>query len=96
MYVLGKDFSRADLFTSLASTRGGWYYTGSGLSDSIPRLIAYRVASDYPFVVTVGVAVPEIFARVEAKRKSGYLLGGSLTLSDCVRNSAEHQGANAA
>jgi hypothetical protein len=80
MYVLGKDFSRADLFASLASERGGWYYTGSGLSDSIPRLIAYRVASDYPFVVTVGVAVPEIFSRVEAKRKSGYFIAGLLTL----------------
>ena len=28
MYVLGKDFSRADLFTNLGSARGGWYYTG--------------------------------------------------------------------
>jgi diguanylate cyclase (GGDEF)-like protein/PAS domain S-box-containing protein len=80
MYVLGKDFSRADLFTSLSSTRAGWYYTGSGLSDSIPRLIAYRVASDYPFVVTVGVAVPEIFAHVEEKRKSGYIFAALLTL----------------
>ena len=80
MYVLGKDFSRADLFTSLSSTRAGWYYTKSGLSDSIPRLIAYRVASDYPFVVTVGVAVPEIFAHVEEKRKSGYIFAALLTL----------------
>ena len=80
MYVLGKDFSRADLFTSLASARGGWYYTGSGLSDSIPRLIAYRLANDYPFVVTVGTAVPEIFSHVEAKKKSGYFIAGLLTL----------------
>jgi diguanylate cyclase (GGDEF)-like protein/PAS domain S-box-containing protein len=80
MYVLGKDFSRADLFTSLSSTRGGWYYTGSGLSDSIPRLIAYRLANDYPFVVTVGTAVPEIFSHVEAKKKSGYFIAGLLTL----------------
>lgn len=80
MYVLGKDFSRADLFTNLSSTRGGWYYTGSGLSDSIPRLIAYRLANDYPFVVTVGTAVPEIFSHVEAKKKSGYFIAGLLTL----------------
>ena len=80
MYVLGKDFSRADLFTSLSSTRGGWYYTGSGLSDSIPRLIAYKLANDYPFVVTVGTAVPEIFSHVEAKKKSGYFIAGLLTL----------------
>src|SRR5690242_6880714 len=80
MYVLGKDFSRADLFTSLSSTRAGWYYTGSGLSDSIPRLIAYRVASDYPFVVTVGVAVPEMFAHVAEKRKSGRIFATLLTL----------------
>ena len=80
MYVLGKDFSRADLFTSLQSASGGWYYTGSGLSDSIPRLIAFRAANDYPFVVTVGTAVPEIFARVEAKKKSGYFVAALLTL----------------
>jgi len=80
MYVLGKDFSRADLFTNLPSARGGWYYTGSSLSDSIPRLIAYRVANDYPFVVTVGAAVPEIFARVDAKRRSGYLIAALLSL----------------
>jgi diguanylate cyclase (GGDEF)-like protein/PAS domain S-box-containing protein len=80
MYVLGKDFSRADLFTNLSSTRGGWYYTRSGLSDSVPRLIAYRVANDYPFVVTVGAAVPEIFSHVDAKRKSGYLIAALLTL----------------
>jgi len=80
MYVLGKDFSRADLFASLSSSKGGWYYTGSGLSDSIPRLIAYRVANDYPFVVTVGTAVPEIFARVDAKKTSGYIFATLLTL----------------
>jgi diguanylate cyclase (GGDEF)-like protein/PAS domain S-box-containing protein len=80
MYVLGKDFSRADLFTNLSSTRGGWYYTRSSLSDSVQRLIAYRVANDYPFVVTVGAAVPEIFSRVEAKRKIGYFIAGLLTL----------------
>jgi diguanylate cyclase (GGDEF)-like protein/PAS domain S-box-containing protein len=80
MYVLGKDFSSGDLFTSLSKASAGWYYTRSGLSDNIPRLIAYSVTNDYPFVVTGGVAVPEIFARVEAKRKSGYLLAALLTL----------------
>jgi diguanylate cyclase (GGDEF)-like protein/PAS domain S-box-containing protein len=80
MYVLGKDFSRADLFANLSSTRGGWYYTRSGLSDSVQRLIAYRVADDYPFVITVGAAVPDIFARVEAKKRSGYLIAVFLTL----------------
>jgi diguanylate cyclase (GGDEF)-like protein/PAS domain S-box-containing protein len=80
MYVLGKDFSGADLFKSLSTMRAGWYYTGSGLSDNIPRLIAYRVADDYPFVVTVGVAEPEIFSHVEAKKKTGYLIAAILTL----------------
>jgi diguanylate cyclase (GGDEF)-like protein/PAS domain S-box-containing protein len=80
MYVLGKDFSRADLFTSLLTTRAGWYYTASGLSDRIRRLIAYRVADDYPFVITVGAAAPGIFARIEAKRKTGYLIAALLSL----------------
>ena len=96
MYVLGKDFSRADLFTSLASKRGGWYYTGSGLSDSIPRLIAYRVASDYPFVVTVGVAVPEIFCARRGEKKVRLFYCRIADAPDCVRNGAEHQGTNAA
>jgi diguanylate cyclase (GGDEF)-like protein/PAS domain S-box-containing protein len=80
MYVLGKDFSRADLFVSFAKSPAGWYYTGSSLSDNIPRLIAYSHVQDYPFVITVGLAEPEIFSRVEAKKKSSYLIAVLLTL----------------
>ena len=80
MYVLGKDFSGADLFRSLSTAQAGWYYTGSGLSDNIRRLIAYKVAEDYPFVVTVGYSEPEIFSRTEAKKRTGSIIAAILTL----------------
>lgn len=78
--ILGKDFSNSDLFRLLPTAPAGWFYTGSSLSDSIRRLVAYRVVRDYPFVITVGLAAPEIFSRVEAKRTSGYVIAGILTL----------------
>src|SRR5215471_3916637 len=37
--VLGKDFSGADLFKTHSRSPAGWYYTSSGLSDSVQRLI---------------------------------------------------------
>jgi diguanylate cyclase (GGDEF)-like protein/PAS domain S-box-containing protein len=78
--VLGKDFSGADLFKRIPVALSGWYYTGSGLSDSVQRLIAYRSVDGYPIVITVGLAAPEIFARLEAQRKLGYILAAILTL----------------
>ena len=78
--VLGKDFSGADLFKRIPVALSGWYYTGSGLSDNVQRLIAYRSVDGYPIVITVGLAVPEIFARLEAQRKLGYILAAILTL----------------
>ena len=78
--VLGMDFSGADLFKRIPVALSGWYYTGSGLSDSVQRLIAYRSVDGYPIVITVGLAAPEIFARLEAQRKLGYILAAILTL----------------
>src|SRR6478736_6143430 len=58
--VLGKDFSGADLFKRTPTA--GWYYTQSGLSDSVQRLIAYRSVNGFPLVITVGLASHEIFS----------------------------------
>jgi len=78
--VLGKDFSQADLFKRIPVALNGWYYTGSGLSDSVQRLIAYRSVDGYPLVITVGLAADEIFSRLESQRQSGYILATILTL----------------
>jgi diguanylate cyclase (GGDEF)-like protein/PAS domain S-box-containing protein len=50
------------------------------LSDNVQRLIAYRSVNDYPLIITVGVPAPVIFSRLEAQKKSGYLLAAALTL----------------
>jgi len=78
--VLGKDFSGADLFKSMSATSNGWFYTNSFLSDRVRRLIAYRSVNDYPFVISVSLAAHEIFARLEALKRSGYLVATILSL----------------
>ena len=96
MYVLGKDFSRADLFTSLASTRGGWYYTGSGLSDGIPRLIAYKSRQRLSFRRhSRHCRAGNLLAR-RGEKKVRLFYCRIADPPDCLRNSAEHQRANAA
>jgi two-component system, sensor histidine kinase len=79
-FILGKDFSTSNLFRRLSADPTGWFYTKSNFSDKVPRLIAYRVVRDYPFVISVGLATSEIFSRVEAKKRSGYVIAGFLTL----------------
>ncbi len=76
--VLGKDFSSADLFKR--ASVAGWYYTGSNLSDGLPRLIAYRRVKDFPLAITVGLSSHEIFSGLEAQKQSGYFIAIMLTL----------------
>jgi len=76
--VLGKDFSGADLFKRTSTA--GWYYTQSNLSDSVQRLIAYRSVNGFPLLITVGLASHEIFSRLDAQKKSGYLIAIVMTL----------------
>ena len=78
--VLGKNFAGADLFRKVAIEPAGWFYTGSGLSDNVPRLVAYRSVYGFPLLITVGLARHEIFARLEDQKQSGYLLAAALTL----------------
>jgi diguanylate cyclase (GGDEF)-like protein/PAS domain S-box-containing protein len=78
--ILEKDFSRSDLIRKLSAAPDGWFYTSSSLSDNVRRLIAYRSVTDYPLVITVGLAAHEIFARLEAQRRSGYLVAAALSL----------------
>jgi hypothetical protein len=78
--ILEKDFSGSDLIRKLSVAPDGWFYTSSSLSDNVRRLIAYRSVTDYPLVITVGLAAHEIFARLEAQRRSGYLVAAALSL----------------
>lgn len=78
--ILEKDFSGSDLIRKLSAAPDGWFYTSSSLSDNVRRLIAYRSVTDYPLVITVGLAAHEIFARLEAQRRSGYLVAAALSL----------------
>jgi diguanylate cyclase (GGDEF)-like protein/PAS domain S-box-containing protein len=78
--ILEKDFSGSDLIRKLSAAPDGWFYTSSSLSDNVRRLIAYRSVTDYPLVITVGLAAHEIFARLEAQRRSGYLVATALSL----------------
>jgi len=67
--ILGKDFSNANLYKKVSTASDGWYYTSSSLSDNVQRLLAYRSVTDYPFVITVGLAAHEIFSRLEALKQ---------------------------
>ena len=78
--VLGQDFSNAGLFKRVSEAPNGWFYTGSFVSDNIPRLIAYRSVKDYPLIISVGFASHEIFSRLEALKQSGYLVAAILSL----------------
>ena len=78
--ILEKDFSGSDLIRKLSAAPDGWFYTSSALSDNVRRLIAYHTVTDYPLVITVGLAAHEIFARLEAQRRSGYLVAAALSL----------------
>jgi len=78
--ILEKDFSGSDLIRKLSAVPDGWFYTRSSLSDNVRRLIAYRSVTDYPLVITVGLGTHEIFARLEAQKRSGYLVAAALSL----------------
>ena len=78
--LLGKDFSRAELFTRYPRETSGWYYSDSTFSDRIPRMIAFRALKSYPLIITVGQSSHEIFALLGIKQRVGHLVASVLTL----------------
>src|SRR5262249_56754465 len=61
--IVGKDWSNGDLFRNYSAAKpSGWHYTGSKLSDRVPRLIVYRAVKDYPLIIAIGRSTHEIFA----------------------------------
>ena len=78
--LLGKDFSGADLLKKVSAKSDGWFYTNSILSDHLRRLIAYRSVKDYPLIITVGLATDEIFSRLDAQQRTGFVAAAVLSL----------------
>jgi diguanylate cyclase (GGDEF)-like protein/PAS domain S-box-containing protein len=76
----GRSLKGARLFELVAKQPAGWFYTESRFKDQIPRLLVYRVVKDFPLVVTVGRSTREIFAALDAKRRSYDIIAGLLTL----------------
>jgi diguanylate cyclase (GGDEF)-like protein/PAS domain S-box-containing protein len=76
----GRSLKGAKLFELLAKQPAGWFYTESRFKDQVPRLLVYRAVKDFPLVVTVGRSTREIFAALNAKRRSYNIIAGLLTL----------------
>src|SRR5262249_51659916 len=85
---------RADLFRFLLNAPAGWYYTSSSLSDNTQRLIAYRAVNDYPLIITVGVPAPVIFSRLNAQKRSAYMIATVLTLLILIATAFSVRGQN--
>jgi diguanylate cyclase (GGDEF)-like protein/PAS domain S-box-containing protein len=76
---LGRDLSSSTLFRNFTARHSGWVYSGSQLSDRIPRLLVYRVVKDFPLVIVLGRSSRGIFATVSSKRKSYNFIAAILT-----------------
>jgi diguanylate cyclase (GGDEF)-like protein len=78
--ALGKDLTTAALFANFAKQAAGWFYTESGFTDHVPRLVTYRSMKDYPLIVTIGLSTSELFSGVYAKQRWYNLIAVALTL----------------
>src|SRR5215472_9148966 len=76
----GTDLSSSHLFEVLPSQPSGWHYSKSAHTDHVSRLVVYRSVKDFPLIITLGRSTKEIFAAVNAKRKSYNLIAGLLTI----------------
>ena len=60
--VVGKDYATLDLFQTHLPAQNHGTYRLLSMIDRTPRIISYRAVSDFPLVVTVGLAENEILA----------------------------------
>ena len=84
--ALGKDLSKAALFAHFSKQEPGWYYTDSGITDQIRRLVTYRTVKGFPLIVTIGLSASELFSGVYAKQRWYDLIAIALTLVILVVN----------
>ena len=78
--ALGKNLSAGDLFKHFPKDPNGWYYTGSNISDHVPRLVTFRDLKNYPLIITIGLATDEIFSDFYAKRRVYYTVATALSI----------------
>jgi len=78
--ALGRDVGEAQLFKKYKDKTKGWYISPSAFTDDVPRLLAYRGVKDFPLIVTVGLAINEIFANSVAKQKAYNYIAATLTM----------------
>ena len=74
-----KDNAPKVLSQAIARSPSG-YFWGGGAIDGINRLAFYRVATEYPLIVTLGVTEQDIFADYERHRVMYLALATVLTL----------------
>jgi diguanylate cyclase (GGDEF)-like protein len=77
---VGKSLSGSTLLTRARSEPAGWYYSPSGRSDQIQRLVFYRVVEGFPLIVAVGLGEQETFRGVLAKRNAYNLTAALVTV----------------
>ena len=77
---IGRDLSGGKEFKDYRNKPTGWYYSQSNLSDHIRRLVTYRAVRNYPLIITIGLSEGEVFAGVDANRRTYYLSAIAATL----------------
>ena len=80
MSMLGRDFSKGDLFKRYPRETRGWYYIDSVRGDHVQRLIVYRAIESYPLIISIAQSSREIFAALDDKRHIAYLAACALSL----------------
>jgi signal transduction histidine kinase/DNA-binding response OmpR family regulator len=71
--------ANGSLLKAYARSKDGFYTRKSPL-DGIERIYAYRGVPDYPLIVTVGLAVDEVFAIYYQNRRTTIAIAAVLTL----------------
>lgn len=74
----GEDISDSQLFQELATRETGMYM-GPGRLDGIERLFSFRQLQQYPLVATVGVAMQDILADANTRRRWYYASAAAAT-----------------
>jgi diguanylate cyclase (GGDEF)-like protein len=90
--ALAKDLRNGSLFDNFSRQPAGWYYTESGRTDHIPRLVTYRGVKDYPLIVTIGLSTDELFSGVYAKQRWYNLIAAALTIVILLINGLSMRG----
>ncbi len=70
--AFGKSISGAEAFRRYPKESAGSYWNAVGTVDPVPRLITYRVLSEFPLMVIIGRSTGEIYRRAEENARTYY------------------------